>query len=461
MIISAVASRDTALISAAHVTKGMVFLNDRKYRQALDHLLLAEKLANTTTGQPYLIHKIQYNLAQIYYQLEQYPDAVKLFNLSLHYFRDKQAKAYMKSLHALARCHTQMKNYGMSNKLNRRGVKEGKQLGDTAMVPYFMQSAGINKYGEQNFKLAIAKLDSALPAVKTKKDFANVAITHFYLGKSHKALNREAEGISHFKRVDSIFEKTGYIKPELKENYRLLMNYYQHQDSTDMYLYYIEQLLKVDSVLQERYKYLSGKMYREYNSAKLIREKQRVTDLLEKKKRKEVLLTGGASLLAILLFFGAFRFYNIKKKYRERFKALMYHGSLPTKVEEAEVGTLDIPKETVDTILKQLDKFEKGLKFKNEDINLERLAVYTDTNTKYVSQVISHFRGQKFPDYLNELRLNYIIELLKTDAMARKYSIKALAKEAGYTTTARFTNAFKAKYGIPPSFYLKELDKLK
>ena len=41
----------------------------------------------------------------------------------------------------------------------------------------------------------------------------------------------------------------------------------------------------------------------------------------------------------------------------------------------------------------------------------------------------------------------------------RKYTIKALSKEFGFSSAESFSRAFYKKFGIYPSYYITELDK--
>ncbi|WP_278008986.1 helix-turn-helix domain-containing protein [Flavobacterium gyeonganense] len=74
-----------------------------------------------------------------------------------------------------------------------------------------------------------------------------------------------------------------------------------------------------------------------------------------------------------------------------------------------------------------------------------------------MSQIISHHKGKGFNDYINDLKIDYIITLLKEDRKIRNYTNTALAEEAGFSTTQRFVHAFKANTKMPPSYFIEEL----
>ncbi|RKN13156.1 AraC family transcriptional regulator, partial [Aquimarina sp. AD1] len=59
----------------------------------------------------------------------------------------------------------------------------------------------------------------------------------------------------------------------------------------------------------------------------------------------------------------------------------------------------------------------------------------------------------------NELRIDFVVEKLKSDSKFRKYTIKAIANDIGFNTTDAFSRSFHKKTGIFPSFFLKQLEK--
>ena len=75
-------------------------------------------------------------------------------------------------------------------------------------------------------------------------------------------------------------------------------------------------------------------------------------------------------------------------------------------------------------------------------MTLVKLAAAFNSNTKYLSQIIHHYRDKGFVDYINDLKIDYLITLLKEQRKIRNYTNKALAEEVGFTTTQRFANAF-------------------
>ncbi|MCC9020425.1 helix-turn-helix domain-containing protein [Flavobacterium sp. F-126] len=74
--------------------------------------------------------------------------------------------------------------------------------------------------------------------------------------------------------------------------------------------------------------------------------------------------------------------------------------------------------------------------------------------------MIRNHKGKKFVTYISDLKIDHIVTLLKEDKKIRKYSNKALADEAGFSSTQKFAQAFHAKTGCLPSFFIKEINKI-
>lgn len=110
-------------------------------------------------------------------------------------------------------------------------------------------------------------------------------------------------------------------------------------------------------------------------------------------------------------------------------------------------------------MLKQLEKFQKDKKFLEKDLTAAKLTVAFGSNAKYLSKIIYHYRGKKFTKYINDLKIDHIISLLKEDKRIRNYTNMALAEEAGFSSTQRFATAFFAKTGMPTSYFIEELKK--
>lgn len=120
-----------------------------------------------------------------------------------------------------------------------------------------------------------------------------------------------------------------------------------------------------------------------------------------------------------------------------------------------------ILKETEDQILTKLKRFESSKRFINKDISLAVLAGQLDSNTKYLSEIINTHYNVNFNTYINRLRINYIIEKLKTDPNFINYKISYLAENCGFSSHSSFATVFKSVTGISPVKFIELLNQEK
>lgn len=108
-------------------------------------------------------------------------------------------------------------------------------------------------------------------------------------------------------------------------------------------------------------------------------------------------------------------------------------------------------------MLLKLERFEKRHEYTEFDMSLSKLADKLNTNQKYVTKILAHYRGKGIIEYISDLKIDYIVQKLQTDKKFRNYKNKSLSDEAGFGSTQIFTRTFKAKIGMPPTIFISEL----
>ncbi|MGL2965863.1 helix-turn-helix domain-containing protein [Flavobacterium sp. XGLA_31] len=457
MLTCAEKTKDPATIGAAYLTKGTLYYNRKDNKKALDNFILADRYI-AATGDTYLKYKTKYTIAQIKNYLGFYDEAIALFRECAGYFEEENDLAYLTALHSLGLCYNKIGQYDKCSYYNALGIQKGMEFKNREMEPYFRHSEGINRFFRKKYALAIRELSAVLPLIRQKKDFANETVALFYLGKSHAALGQKPEAVAYFIKVDKAFTTHQYIRPDVRENYELLINYYKKQNNPQQQLYYINRLLKVDSLLNQNYRYLSQRMYKEYDTKKLIAAKNDIEQAMTAGNRLHYTII--LSLLGAVTTLG-FRHVRNKKRYKQKFDSLMERSQNSTKVEPAnhKVTHIEINPNLEAAILQNLIKFEKNKKYLEKDMTLSRLAAHLKTNSKYASKIVLKHRGKKSIEYISDLKIAHIVELLKTENKYRNYTYKALAEEVGFGSTQNFTRVFKAQTGISPSYFIQQINK--
>lgn len=230
--------------------------------------------------------------------------------------------------------------------------------------------------------------------------------------------------------------------------------------------------------LDSKFRYISRELPRRYDAPKLLQEKENIIQEIENKKTLSYAFTGFLLLSVFLLSLLYYR----SKKAEKRHKKIAYDllqstddSHIENKSENVIENSLEIiftenlkdntsrviPKNLIDTILKELEYFETKEHFLKKGITLITLAKKIKTNSNYLSEIINTYKGKNFNAYLNDLRIDYAIKRLAKDKKFRSYKIPFIAEELGYNNEQAFTLAFKKRTGAPLSIYLKEIEKIK
>jgi AraC-like DNA-binding protein len=212
---------------------------------------------------------------------------------------------------------------------------------------------------------------------------------------------------------------------------------------------------KIDSAF--RYSKLALGMLEKLNKSKTAANKthflydfdhiQKLNDSIlsnEMNKKNKLII----SLLIFVFLFFILMYYLF---YKEKKKTI--------NVKQPQKKDYSIHIEIEEMVLKELKKFELSKDYLDSTFSIHQLAKNLNTNTSYLSSVINEKKGKSYKQYLTELRINYLIKILTTNSKFRKYTVKALGEEIGYTNASSFSRSFKNYLGKTPSDYINSLKK--
>lgn len=91
----------------------------------------------------------------------------------------------------------------------------------------------------------------------------------------------------------------------------------------------------------------------------------------------------------------------------------------------------------------------------NPNLSLDFLSEQFQMNAKTLSKLFKEETGQKFVDYLIELRINHARQLLEDT----HHSIQEIAEEVGYTNPISFGRMFKKVVSVSPGEYREQVSK--
>ncbi len=96
--------------------------------------------------------------------------------------------------------------------------------------------------------------------------------------------------------------------------------------------------------------------------------------------------------------------------------------------------------------------------YADPEFKVDELAKRLNINKNYLSQVINTATGMSVPEYLNNLRINEFIEIMKNET---NFNFLNLAMKVGFNSKPSFNRAFKRHIGLTPSEFMKGISNVK
>jgi|GEM_PF-1595259 len=96
--------------------------------------------------------------------------------------------------------------------------------------------------------------------------------------------------------------------------------------------------------------------------------------------------------------------------------------------------------------------------FKRQGLTVYQLTKMCDLPARALSFMLTHVYKKRFNDFINEYRINYVVQRLHDDDW-RGLTLEGLALEAGFSSRTTFFLAFKKVHQMSPSQYLSNLEK--
>ncbi|WP_156894550.1 helix-turn-helix domain-containing protein [Maribacter sp. 1_2014MBL_MicDiv] len=258
--------------------------------------------------------------------------------------------------------------------------------------------------------------------------------------------------LQEIKDMDNFTRMEAYLDPDF---YRIYYDIYLKQGELQVASNYLE---KYDQA-QERYnKFAFNKV------DELYKLKTKETEINEKGQKSKLQLYINYLLFALgtlcIVFIVVFTIKQRREK--KKFEALMQRTEnnppLNTSLEPS-INTTEIKDEKVAALVHQIKELQEQGFFLKQKTTLYNTAKKLKTNTSYLSTVINNNMGTTFSAFVNDIRMDYIINELKPNKQLRSYSVKAIAEEIGYKSADSFSKYFKQSTGLSPSSYIKKLNK--
>ncbi|OPC53257.1 AraC family transcriptional regulator [Elizabethkingia miricola] len=326
------------------------------------------------------------------------------------------------------------------------------------------QLLGLCYYNLKDTERSLKYYNEALTLLKDGPENYLTGIVYSGIAEVYMKTDELDKAKEYLDKAVKIADKSEYLQLK-KEVYKRTQEYYSKVKD-------IENLRKINDkkdVVEEK---ISKKTDAFINNAYVQLENNNIKTKETGSLKNIAILMFGLGILCGILIFTFYRrrqkqqlvrmqyiLDQYKKRQKESYASL--NSSAPEHSAAKEKSTQMMPPETESALLEALHKFEKQQLYKDKNASLSYVASYMETNTKYLSYIIKKHRQKDFTSYINELRVDYIIEKLTTDPIYRQYKISVLADEAGFSSHSKFATIFKNITDVSPSHFINYINQKK
>jgi len=102
-----------------------------------------------------------------------------------------------------------------------------------------------------------------------------------------------------------------------------------------------------------------------------------------------------------------------------------------------------------------VDYFKTEKPYLNKNLNINQVSVALAIPSRELSFIINNHFGQRFNDFLNKYRIEYITKKINKEYLSN-YTIEGIASEAGFASKSTFNLAFKKYHQCTPTEYFSK-----
>ena len=449
------------LIFVALMKKGNFYYEHGRYRESMESYLDAMQFAKELKDlvrQLIMIH----NIALLKMEVDDYKGAVELLEGILKILEEKKLKKIGRSevsvYITLTKSYMRLEDYSKAEYFGNKGLELCNQYGDEDAKAYLYNFLGETKLLQNEYKNSKIYLDKALNyANKIITSRSQIPFINLNRAKLYYHQKEYEKAIFLLKEIEigQNLKKTNHLS--LEDMCIYLGKSYKAIGDTEKSLLYFEKANEVYTENDKLQGAIGIEIIKKYDLAELKAELN--TEQVKSNKKSTLLYVSLCLIFVLILSFAAIYRYK-ETQNKKNFEKLLANTA------SKEVSVAAIPKNNTNgisekitaEILEKLSVFETKEMYLKKDSSLNQVASKLKTNPKYLSKTINTYKKKTFSNYIRDLRMEYVIGRLKSDKKFRAYTIQAIAKEIGYKSTEPFSKAFKAKTGLYPSYFIKQLN---
>lgn len=336
-------------------------------------------------------------------------------------------------------------------------LKNKHEIAGSTSMPY--NNVGYDYLVKKNFDSAWHYYKKAEDHVIKENDEYNLSFVYQSFGEYYEATNKTDSALIYFKKSLVLAEKYRDYKLAQAVTDYIRGIYLKRGDTKNS--------VKYDELYSTLTDSINSQKSKEINTVITSIEKDKDV-AIENSNRSKIWIAVSLSLLLFCVIGYTLKQYYKNKKDYLKFTAII--SDLESKkIADSEIlkNEADQPEKTISSLsdqkenelMKKLNNFEKKEQFLSSDISLSSLASSFNTNVNYLSKVIKKYKNNNFNGYINDLRINYITNKLRSNPEYLNYKIAYLAEECGFSSYSSFVSIFKQQTGLTPSKFIEYLNK--
>jgi len=454
--------KDTANAISSNVLLGSTWYVLGIYDEALKPYLIAKELSAETQNASYEILCLT-NIANIRAKLNRYENALDSYNSILAILDKKttprslqDTSILLSSLLGKVLCLAELKRFDEAEATYKKGVAIAEENGFQIFEGRFKINLGKVYYEKGKYYQSLGFLQEGKDMLKKAGLQNNLYITDFYIAQNFAKQEKYDEAIA---LLDDIFERAGEdtYTDRIEEMYALAIKISKIQQNKEKEVFYLRKSQTIIKVKSEKQLAAKDLLHEDDMNEFKLENKKLANEHTKSILDKKVITIVAIILVGLLLL--AFLAYHRKTRMNEqKFLAIIEDISKKPTPEKTTSQRSPIKDEKAHAILAALEALEKTHFYLSEEATLHTTAKLLNTNTTYLSKALNTVQKQSFSQYLNKLRIDYVLIQLKEDAVFRSYTIHAISKEIGYKSATTFIKEFKNKTGLTPSYYIRKIE---
>lgn len=254
-----------------------------------------------------------------------------------------------------------------------------------------------------------------------------------------------------FSLIEPLMHEVRHEPPLIKNQIEALTKYSNYCRTTHQYIKALDLLARRDS-LQTIYDTYnkerdSKNLIARFQSLELEHQVEMQKMEVRYSSRIIIITLSLCSILVCILTFIVILYWQRKKQ-----RSIIFDQNLEIQQLKSEMPQdkeLPAPEELLYRMAEKTVKTESL--YRNNELTIKQLAKTIHTNRSYLSKSINTYGRCNFSQWINNFRVEYILEQIPT-----RDDLDKLVNEAGFDSTDTFYRNFRRYTGLPPAKYIKQ-----